>query len=115
MATRSQLDLRRETLRPLGAPTGRSSDEPTSVPRRISVVVPLLDEEATVAALYEQVRAALDPTSLAWELVYVDDGSTDDSYRALVRLHAAHTNVKVVRLRRNFGKAAALRAGFDVA
>ena len=85
------------------------------MPRRISVVVPLLDEEATVAALYEQVRAALDPTSLAWELVYVDDGSTDDSYRALVRLHAAHTNVKVVRLRRNFGKAAALRAGFDVA
>src|SRR5206468_7349291 len=47
--------------------------------------------------------------------VYVDDGSTDGSYRELVRLHAAFTNVRVVRLRRNFGKAAALAAGFDAA
>jgi glycosyltransferase involved in cell wall biosynthesis len=83
--------------------------------RHVSVVVPLLDEEATLAALYDQVRAALDPTLDEWEIVFVDDGSTDGSYRELVRLHAAHPNVRVVRLRRNFGKAAALRAGFDVA
>jgi glycosyltransferase involved in cell wall biosynthesis len=83
--------------------------------RRISVVVPLLDEEATLAAVYEQVRAALDPTLDEWEIVFVDDGSTDGSYRELVRLHAANPNVRVVRLRRNFGKAAALRAGFEVA
>jgi glycosyltransferase involved in cell wall biosynthesis len=50
-----------------------------------------------------------------WELVYVDDGSTDGSYRELVRLHGAHENVRVVRLRRNFGKAAALAAGIDAA
>jgi glycosyltransferase involved in cell wall biosynthesis len=79
------------------------------------VVVPLLNEEATVAQVHAELSAALDEAGLAWELVYVDDGSTDGSYRELVRLHAAFTNVKVVRLRRNFGKAAALAAGFDAA
>jgi glycosyltransferase involved in cell wall biosynthesis len=83
--------------------------------RLVSIVVPLLNEESTLAALYEQVRAALDPTGERWEIVYVDDGSIDGSYPELVRLHEAHTNVRVVRLRRNFGKAAALRAGFDAA
>src|SRR6266436_2071403 len=83
--------------------------------RLVSVVVPLLNEEATVAALYVEVQAALAAFEIDWELVYVDDGSTDGSYRELVRLHAAHLNVRVVRLRRNFGKAAALAAGIDVA
>jgi glycosyltransferase involved in cell wall biosynthesis len=81
----------------------------------VSVVVPLFNEEATVAALYDEVRAALDPKGLAWEIIYVDDGSTDKSHQELVRLHAAHTNVRVVRLRRNFGKAVALSAGFEAA
>jgi glycosyltransferase involved in cell wall biosynthesis len=81
----------------------------------VSVVVPLFNEEATLAALYEEVRAALDPKGLAWEIIYVDDGSTDKSHQELVRLHSAHTNVRVVRLRRNFGKAVALSAGFEAA
>jgi glycosyltransferase involved in cell wall biosynthesis len=83
--------------------------------RLISVVVPLLNEGPTLAALYAETEAALAPGDFDWEVVFVDDGSTDDSYRELVRLHAAYTNVRVVRLRRNFGKAAALAAGFDVA
>ena len=78
----------------------------------ISVVVPLRDEELTVALLYDEVRAALEPLGHAWELVYVDDGSTDGSWTALTRLHAEQANVRVVRLRRNFGKATALQAGF---
>jgi dolichol-phosphate mannosyltransferase len=78
-------------------------------------VVPLFNEEATIADLYNQVRASLDAAGLAWEIVYVDDGSTDGSHRELVRLHAAHPNVRVVRLRRNFGKASALSAGFGAA
>jgi glycosyltransferase involved in cell wall biosynthesis len=81
----------------------------------ISIIVPLLNEEATITPLYEEVRAALDGAGDEWEIVYVDDGSTDGSYRELVRLHAAYTNVRVVRMRRNFGKAAALAAGFDAA
>ncbi len=84
-------------------------------PPRLSVVAPLLNEEETLGPLYDEVRAALEPLGIAWEIVYVDDGSTDGSYRELVRLHEAHSNVRVVRLRRRFGKAAALAAGFEVA
>jgi dolichol-phosphate mannosyltransferase len=83
--------------------------------RLLSIVVPLLNEEATVASLYKEVREALATLEDDWEVVYVDDGSTDGSYRELVRLHAAHENVRVVRLRRNCGKAAALAAGIEVA
>ena len=83
--------------------------------RVLSVVVPLLNEEATLEQLYRELEAALPATGLEWEVVFVDDGSTDGSYRELVRLHAAHLNIRVVRLRRNFGKAAALAAGIEVA
>jgi glycosyltransferase involved in cell wall biosynthesis len=78
----------------------------------ISVVVPVHDEERSVQPLYEELRAALEPLGRRWEAVFVDDGSTDGSFAALTRLNANMENVKVVRLRRNFGKAAALAAGF---
>jgi dolichol-phosphate mannosyltransferase len=78
----------------------------------ISVVVPVHDEERSVEPLYDELRAALDPLTEPWEAVFVDDGSTDGSFAALTRLHSAAPNVRVVRLRRNFGKAAALAAGF---
>jgi glycosyltransferase involved in cell wall biosynthesis len=81
----------------------------------ISVVVPVYNEERSVALLYEELQAALDPLDRRWEAVYVDDGSTDASFAALTRLHALHDNVRVVRLRRNFGKSAALAAGFGQA
>jgi glycosyltransferase involved in cell wall biosynthesis len=86
-----------------------------ATPRKLSVVVPLLNEEATLEALYRELETALASAGLDWEVVFVDDGSTDGSYRELVRLHAAHLNIRVVRLRRNFGKAAALAAGIEVA
>jgi glycosyltransferase involved in cell wall biosynthesis len=79
----------------------------------LSVVVPVRNEERSVALLYDELAAALDPLGEPWEAVFVDDGSTDGSFAALTRLHAAVDNVRVVRLRRNFGKAAALMAGFD--
>jgi glycosyltransferase involved in cell wall biosynthesis len=78
----------------------------------ISVVVPLHNEERSIALLHEELEAALDPLGEPWESVYVDDGSTDGSFAALTRLHARAENVRVVRLRRNFGKAAALASGF---
>jgi glycosyltransferase involved in cell wall biosynthesis len=81
----------------------------------ISVVVPVYDEERSVALLYDELRSALEPLDTEWEAVFVDDGSTDGTFAALTRLHASAANVRVVRLRRNFGKAAALRAGFDQA
>jgi glycosyltransferase involved in cell wall biosynthesis len=78
----------------------------------ISVVVPVHNEERSVALLYEELEAALEPLDQPWETVFVDDGSTDGSFAALTRLHDARDNVRVVRLRRNFGKAAALATGF---
>ena len=78
----------------------------------ISVVVPVHNEERSVALLLDELDSALQPLETTWEAIFVDDGSTDGSYAALTRLHAARTNVTVVRLRRNFGKAAALAAGF---
>jgi glycosyltransferase involved in cell wall biosynthesis len=81
----------------------------------ISVVVPVHDEERSVALLYDELRSALEPLDTPWEAIFVDDGSTDGTFSALTRLHAAERNVRVVRLRRNFGKATALVAGFDQA
>ncbi|HUP33025.1 MAG TPA: glycosyltransferase family 2 protein [Gaiellaceae bacterium] len=81
----------------------------------ISVVVPVHDEERSVALLHDELRSALEPLGDPWEVVFVDDGSTDGTFAALTRLHSAHDEVRVVRLRRNFGKAAALQAGFEEA
>jgi dolichol-phosphate mannosyltransferase len=78
----------------------------------ISVVVPVHNEERSVALLEDELDSALQPVGQPWETVFVDDGSTDGTHAALTRLHAARENVVVVRLRRNFGKAAALAAGF---
>jgi len=78
----------------------------------ISVVVPVRDEEHTVAELHEQLAAALEGRGDPWEVVFVDDGSRDGTHAALVGLHDRSDKVKVVRLRRNAGKAAALDAGF---
>ena len=81
----------------------------------ISVVVPVYEEERSVGLLYEELQAALDPLGEPWEAVFVDDGSTDGTFAALTRLHDRADNVRVVRLRRNFGKSAALAAGFGQA
>ena len=106
------LALRRSSARP-----GRWPHRaPTGYPRGvISVVIPVYDEEQSVELLYSELVAALDPLERAWEAVFVDDGSTDGTFGALTRLNGAYENVRVVRLRRNFGKAAALDAGFTEA
>ena len=78
----------------------------------ISVVVPVHNEERTVALLLDELASTLDGVGRPWEAVFVDDGSTDGTFAALTTLHAASDHVRVVRLRRNFGKAAALQAGF---
>jgi glycosyltransferase involved in cell wall biosynthesis len=78
----------------------------------ISVVVPVHDEDRSVELLYDELASALEPLGRPWEAVFVDDGSTDGSFAALTRLNDRAPNVRVVRLRRNFGKSAALAAGF---
>jgi glycosyltransferase involved in cell wall biosynthesis len=78
----------------------------------ISVVVPLYNEQNSLDELYREIANALEPLGREFEVVFVDDGSTDGSLGVLTQLHDESTHVVVVHLRRNFGKAAALQAGF---
>jgi len=78
----------------------------------VSVVVPLLNEQANIAGLYEQIGRAL-VDKYEYELIFIDDGSTDDSFAVLAGLQKDDARVRVIRFRRNFGQTAALSAGFD--
>lgn len=78
---------------------------------RVSLVVPGLNEAESLAELARRVKEALEG-KVAYELIFVDDGSTDDSWKVICGLHAASPLVKGIRLRKNFGKATALTAGF---
>ncbi|MBW8001083.1 MAG: glycosyltransferase family 2 protein [Planctomycetes bacterium] len=80
----------------------------------ITIVVPLLNEQDNIKPLYEQITKALD-SKHDYEVIFIDDGSTDDSFDILTQLHNSDTKVKVVKFRRNFGQTAALSAGFDLA
>jgi undecaprenyl-phosphate 4-deoxy-4-formamido-L-arabinose transferase len=77
----------------------------------VSVVVPVFNEEATLEELYRQTVAALEPTGKAYELIFVDDGSTDGTWRVVERLNAGDGNVRAVRFKRNFGQHPAMHAG----
>lgn len=87
----------------------------SSLAMYLSLVVPVYNEVENLTPLYERVREVLDPTGWTYELILVDDGSTDGSDRMLADLHAKDSRVKVLRFRRNFGQTAALAAGFDYA
>lgn len=81
----------------------------------LSIVVPIYNEEENVTALYENICGALGQTGLEYELILVDDGSSDGSFSLLKGLAAGDSRVKVIRFRRNFGQTAAMAAGFDAA
>ncbi len=79
---------------------------------RVSVVVPVLNEQDNIGALCEQITQAL-ADKYDYEIIFVDDGSTDDSFAILSRLQESDSKVRVIRFRKNFGQTAALSAGFD--
>lgn len=84
-------------------------------PPRISVVVPLFNEEESITELFESLQRVSREMNEPFEIILVDDGSTDNSFAVLRGLHSRHRNVKVIRFRRNFGKSAALSVGFAAA
>lgn len=79
----------------------------------ISVVIPVFNERENLRPLYEGIREVLDDMGRTWELLFVDDGSTDGSYAVQQDIALLDGHVRVVRLRRNFGQTAAMSAGFD--
>lgn len=81
----------------------------------ISVVVPLYNEEESLRELHGQLRSTLGRMNSRYEIIFVDDGSTDRSFQVLRDLKRIDRHVKIVRFRRNYGKSAALAVGFDKA
>ncbi|MCH2202709.1 MAG: glycosyltransferase family 2 protein [Fuerstiella sp.] len=81
----------------------------------LSVIVPVLNEEHSLDQLWDEIRAAADEAVDRYEVIFVDDGSTDRSWQTVSRLAAGDQRISGIRLRRNFGKAAALTAGMRAA
>jgi len=77
----------------------------------LSVVVPIHNEVDNIDALHAELDAALRPTGLTYELIFIDDGSRDDSFARLAALRARDPHVVVIKLSRNFGQTAAMAAG----
>jgi glycosyltransferase involved in cell wall biosynthesis len=82
---------------------------------RYSIVVPFLNEQENIPPLYMKLTEVMDAIGEPYELIFVDDGSRDDSYKVLSEIFEHDRRVHLVRLRRNFGQTAALKAGFDFA
>lgn len=80
-----------------------------------SIVVPIYNEEDNIAELYRSITTSLDGYDTEYEIIMVDDGSADGSFKALTTIAAADRRVRVIRFRRNFGQTAAMSAGFDAA
>ncbi len=78
----------------------------------ITVLIPLYNEEESLRELYGAIAASLGPTGEPWDVLFIDDGSTDGSLEVLRSLHEAHDNVEIISFGRNCGKAAALSVGF---
>ncbi len=78
----------------------------------VSVIVPLLNEEESIPELYAHIQQVSREMGRSFEVIFVDDGSTDRSFSVLQDLHRKNSNVRVIRFRRNFGKSAALSVGF---
>jgi glycosyltransferase involved in cell wall biosynthesis len=80
---------------------------------KYSIVVPFHNEEENVTTLYDRVKLVMEQVGESFEMVFVDDGSRDRTYRLLEEIAAVDSRVLVIKLRRNFGQTSALAAGFD--
>jgi glycosyltransferase involved in cell wall biosynthesis len=80
---------------------------------KISVVVPLYNEQDNVAACYQEISQVLREMRCKYEIIFVDDGSRDETISRLIAAMSGDPNVKIIEFRRNFGQTAAMAAGFD--
>ena len=77
----------------------------------VSIIVPVYNEEENVPPLYRKIREACERLGKAYEIIFVDDGSCDGTFKALHRIHNYDRRVKVIRFRKNYGQTAAMVAG----
>lgn len=88
------------------------SAAPIVRPPELSIVIPVYNEVRNIKSLHEKLVPVLFRLNKRYEIIFVDDGSTDGTAEALSRLRSQSANIRVVELRRNFGKSSALREGF---
>lgn len=81
----------------------------------LSIIIPLLNEEESLKELHNWIISVMDSHNFSYEIIFIDDGSTDSSWEEITKLSQANTHVKGIRFLRNFGKSQALHAGFKAA
>jgi len=79
----------------------------------ISVAVPLFNEEESAPVLYEQLKGVLDSLNVTYEIIFIDDGSSDQTFKVLRKLAKSDSMLRVIKFRRNFGQTPAMAAGID--
>ena len=79
----------------------------------VSLVIPVFNEEGNLPKLHQEITEVLEPYGKRYEIIFIDDGSTDASFALLSSLRHQDPRVRVIRFRKNFGQTAALAAGFD--
>ena len=81
----------------------------------ISVIIPLLNEEESLPELTDRIQAAMAGMNRSFEIIYIDDGSTDRSFEVIHKLKSKYDFIKAIQFRKNYGKSAALAEGFKIA
>ena len=87
----------------------------TAIPNLLSIIIPTFNEEESVTRLASEIREVVGDIGCDYELIFIDDGSTDTTASVLDEMARDDSHVRIIQFRRNFGKAAALDAGFQVA
>lgn len=82
---------------------------------QLSIVIPLLNEDESIKALFRWIDQVMRDNKFSYELIFVDDGSTDNSWQIIQELGQEHAQIKAIRFTRNYGKSQALHAGFKTA
>ena len=93
---------------------GQTLAVPMPSPIQLSIVVPVFNESESLPILHQQIQEAVVPMDITWELILVDDYSTDDSHEVMLELRRNDPHLRIVRFSHNYGQTAGLAAGFDV-
>lgn len=92
---------------------GSPSIMPESVTPRLSIVIPVLDEEGSIPELVQRIRSVCDGAGFSFEVLLVDDGSADETWDVITEMHERDARIAGIQFRRNYGKSAALAVGFE--
>ena len=81
----------------------------------LSLVIPVFNEEENIMQLYDEILETMEGLNIDYEVLFIDDGSTDETQSLLKKIQEEDPHIKIIIFRRNFGQTAALSAGFDIA